>query len=401
MIQRHSPRQHPQRRGWIAPIVALALVVVLGAVALVLDRLWLDMAAGEAEGVAETAAIAAARELASDDALRMPEPGPDGRIAAAKLAAENVAALNHVAGQAHTLDSSAGDIRFGVKLKVEDTGEIKFVETIHEPRSARVVAQRTHAGGNPVALFLRGLTKVEAGEVRGEAEASIDNHVVGLQAVGGTRVPLLPLAILARDPNGKRQDTWQIQIDNRLGADKYRYDPSTRQVHPGSDGIPEIILTSASAGADSAIANMAFFDVHGRVGRFPLEEQLRLGLSPLDLERRDGRFLLTKGPERFPAVRSVTKKSAAALQAIIGECRAALLYQNFTQPDRNAPGHIESAGLVAGRVMAVELSGGMNWRLVFQPGVLATHSAVLPADLGLVGVTAPANKYVYQLKLTQ
>ena len=400
-LRRNHLREDPNRRGWLAPIVALALVVVLSAVALVIDRLWLDMATEEAQGVAESAAVAAARELASDDALRMPEPAPDGRIAAAKLAAENVASMNHVAGQAYVLDSDSGDITFGIKVDVEETGEVKFVETVHEPRSVRMVAQRLHARGNPVALFVRGLTHVAAGEVRSQAEASIDNHVVGFQSVGGARVPMLPLAILAKDPLGQRQDTWQIQIENRLGEDKYRFDPTNGKVVAGSDGIPEIVLNPSPPGADPVTANMAFFDIHGQAGRFPLEEQIRLGWSPQDLERRDGRFLMVRGPELFPARVTLSKPTADALKSIVGECRAVLLYENFQQGDPNAYGTIQSSGLVAGRVMAVQESDGMNYRLVFQPGVLATHSAVLPSDLGMAGVTAHASKYVYQLKLTQ
>ena len=400
-LRRDHLREYPNRRGWLAPIVALALVVVLSAVALVIDRLWLDMATEEAQGVAESAAVAAARELASDDALRNPLPGPDGRIAAARLAAINVASLNHVAGQAYVLDPVSGDLKVGVKLEVEETGEIKFVETVHEPRSVHVVAQRLHARGNPVALFVRGLTHVAAGEVRAQAEATIDNHVVGLQSVGGARVPMLPLAILAKDPLGQRQDTWQIQIENRRGEDKYRFDPSRHEVVAGTDGIPEIVLHPAAPGADPASANMACFDVHGQAGRFPLEEQIRWGWSPQDLERRDGRFLMTRGPEVFPARATLSQQSAVAFKSIVGECRAVLLYENLTQAEPSSPITIQSSGLVAGRVMAVQESSGMSYQLVFQPGVLATHSAVLPSDLQMAGVTAQASKYVYQLKLTQ
>lgn len=401
MIRHSRLRTCPNRRGWLAPIVGLALVVVLGLAALVVDRLWLDMATEEAVSVAEAAAIAAVRELASDDDLRSPEPPPDARLAAAKLAAENVAAMNHVAGQAFNLQPDSGDLQFGLKLTVEDTGEIRFVETIHQPRSVRVVAQRSHARGNPVALFVRGLTQQAAGEVRAEAEATIDNHVVGLQSLGGARVPMIPLAILSHDPLGQRQDTWQMQIENRRGSDEYRYDPLSHAVHEGADGIPEIVLHPAAVGAELATANLAFFDVHGEVGRFPLEEQLKLGWSAQDLERRDGRFLMTRGPEAFPARATVTKQTAAALQSTIGECRAVMLYLNIPSADPSSMPRIQSAGLVAGRVMAVRQTDGTNYQVVFQPGVLATHSAVLPTDLGIVGGTAQASKYVYQMKLTQ
>lgn len=400
-MRRQQLRRNQSRRGWLAPIVAFAMVVVMGAVALVLDRLWLDMATGEAQAVAEAAVLASARQLASDDDLRSPEAAPDARIAAATLAAENVASMNRVAGQPYRLDSSAGDLTFGVNLEVEETGEIKFVETINNPRSARMVAQRTHARGNPVALFLTGLTHVGGGEVRATAEATIDNHIVGFQSVAGARVPMLPLAILANDPSGQRQDTWKVQIEQRRGPDNYHFDPSTGEVHSGADGIPEITLTPVSERDASQAANMAFFDIHGKVGRFPLAEQIRLGWSAEDLERRDGRFVFTSGPQMFPARPVISKTSAAALKAIVGECRGVLLYQGGTSTaDKNSI-RIQSAGLVAGRVMAVRELGGGEYQLVFQPGVLASRSAVRPADLGIADAGASANPYIYQLKLTQ
>ncbi len=402
-IRQSSPRENQSRRGWLAPIVGLALIVVMGAVALVLDRLWLDMAAGEAQTVAEAAALAAARQLANDDDLRSPLPADETRIAAAKVAAENVASMNRVAGQPFNLSAAAGDMKFGVNVQVEETGEIKFVETIHNARSVQVVAQRTHARGNPVALFIRGLTHVSSGEVRGNAEATVDNHIVGVQSVGGAHVPMIPLAILANDPSGKRQDTWQVQIEQRLGSDKYRFDNATGAIEPGEDGIPEITLVPglASGGRDQNSTNMAFFNVHGQVDHFPLTEQIQLGLSPSDLERRDGRFLFLTGPEVFVAQASISNESADALKSIMGECRCVLLYQNLATSGDPGQYRIQSAGLVAGRVMAVQVIGGAEYRLIFQPGVLATRSAVRPADVGLADVSATANPYIYQLKLTQ
>lgn len=399
-IQRQSVAGNQRRQGWLAPIVALMLVVVMGAVALVLDRLWLDMATTEAQAISEASALAAARQLASDDDLRSPEPTPEARIAAATVAAQNVAALNHIAGQPYALDPSAGELTFGVNVAVEDTGDIKFIETIHQPRVARATVQRTRDKGNPVALFLRGLTRVPNGEVHAQAEATIDDHIVGFQSVGGSHVPMLPLAILQTDPTGKRQDTWQVQIEQRRGKDAYRLDPSTGEVHPGSDGIPEITLTPSSASDPARQTNMSFFDVHGQAGHFPLAEQIRLGWSASDLERRDGRFTLTSGPEMFPSRPSISKTSAQAAKEIIGECRGVLLYREVA-PTAGSTSRIMSAGLAAGRIMAVQELGGGETRLVFQPGVLATRCAVRPVDLEMANVDAAANKYIYQLKLTQ
>jgi hypothetical protein len=75
------------------PVVAVALLVIGAAIALALDRAWIDGAQVELTTATDAAALAAARELAGDDLLR---PGIDasGRVAAARLAAMRVAALN-------------------------------------------------------------------------------------------------------------------------------------------------------------------------------------------------------------------------------------------------------------------------------------------------------------------
>lgn len=400
-MQRQIVRIAQRRRGWLAPVVALSLVIIMGAVALVLDRLWLDMATTEAQAISEASALAAARELASDDDLRGPQTPPESRIAAATVAAQNVASMNHISGQTYAFDPSAGELTYGVNVTAEDTGETKFIETSHDPRAARIVVQRTRNKGNPVALFLRGITRVPNGEVRAQSEATIDNHIVGFQTVAGSRVPMLPLAILANDPAGRRQDTWKVQIEQRRGTDQYRFDPTTGEVHTGSDGIPEITLTPASVKGAARQTNMAFFDVHGQAGHFPLAEQIKLGLSTDDLERRDGRLVQVSGPELFPARSTVSKTSADALKQIIGQCRGIMLYLDSPTTAGSTSQRIMSAGFAAGRVMAVKEQGGGEVTLVFQPGVLATRTAVRPVDLGMADVDAAANKYLYQMKLTQ
>lgn len=377
------------------------LVVVMGGVALVLDRLWLDMAVSEAQSVADVAALAAARQLANDDDLRSAPPEDAVRIAAAKVAAVNVAAMNRVAGKPFELLPEAGDLQFGVNVQVEETGEVKFIETIHRARAVRAVAQRTQVRGNPVALLIRGLTHLPGGDVLASAEATIDNHIVGFQTVGGARVPMIPLAILANDPTGLRQDTWQIQIEQRRGSDNFNFDSTTGKIQPGPDGIPEITLLPANQDNDPNSTNMGFFDVHGEVDRFPLPEQIRLGWSPADLERRDGRFLFIKGPEVFLAQSAITNPTADALNAILGECRGAMLYQNMPTTGDRSQLRIQSAGLVAGRVVAVQVTDAGKYQIVFQPGVLASRSAVRPSDMGMADADVAASPYIYQLKLTQ
>jgi hypothetical protein len=424
LIRRSNFRKPQARNGWLAPIMALVLFVMLGLFALVLDRLWLDMASAEAQGVAESAALAAARELVSDDLLKIPAPDPEDRIERAKGAAINVASLNNVAGQPMLLDADQGDIRFGTNLTVEDTGEVLFVESNFEVHSVRVVAQRTRARRNPVALFFGGLTKLPEGDVGAMAEATIANQIIGLQTVGGARIPALPLAILARAPAGSTLPTWHDQIELRRGADRYSYDSVGQTVVSIQDGIPEIILTAPGTGSEITTSNMRLFCVHGQQDGTSFEDQIRLGWGDQHLTQRDGRILTTNGPEYFPAAKSVPSGCLVALKEMIGQCRVVMLFQDEWDTQNSGWGRIQSAGLVAGRIMAVIEENGQSPQIVFQPAVLATRCAMLASDLNDPGATAvvsgtasgaassatasgsssqaaTANKYIYQFKLTQ
>lgn len=409
----------------------MVLVVVLGIIALVLDRLWLDMASEEAQGVAEAAALAAARELASDDDLRFPEPAPEERIRLARTSAENVATMNRVAGQPFDLDSTAGDVQFGVKLKVDGTDEIRFVETIHAPRHVRVTAQRSHARGNSVSLFLRGITGVEAGEIRAISEATIDNCIVGMQSVGGTKVPVLPMSILWNDPTGRQKATWREQIVLRRGQDHYRYNITERKVEAGSDGIPEIVLscespestngtstallaatiaTSGAAGAGifaaDALAgktqpNLVFLRFPGPAGETSVPQQIQQGLGSENLDRYDGRILITPPLPKYSASLTFNQTVSVAMQSILGECRAAFIHSEMVEDGSEGNAEVQSAGLIAGRVMAVIETGPSQYQLVFQPGILATRCAMTVSDLPDANWQVPENKYVFQLKLSQ
>ena len=77
--------------------IALALLVVGGAMALVFDRLWQDAAFLELRSAGEAAALAAANRLAGDESLRK-EPDWESLCQEARTAAADVAAKNLVGG---------------------------------------------------------------------------------------------------------------------------------------------------------------------------------------------------------------------------------------------------------------------------------------------------------------
>ncbi|MBC7819560.1 MAG: hypothetical protein IAG10_21975, partial [Planctomycetaceae bacterium] len=155
------------------PALALALLVVMLGAALVIDRLWLDMAYAELQRAAEASALAAGHELASDDLLRE-EPNTSARLMKARLAAARIAAENRVAGGSLLINTDDdGDVRFGQLVEV--TGQTVFLEDEVDPTSVVVNAQRTSRRKSAIWLAMQSLMGPNSADVVASAEATLDN----------------------------------------------------------------------------------------------------------------------------------------------------------------------------------------------------------------------------------
>lgn len=408
MIQRirlQSGRR--DRRGVIAPLVAVSLLAVMGCVALVLDRLWLEAAMVELRTCAEAAALAAAGELANDDALRSDaDPVSDRKrnLSRARRIARRIAARNRVAGEAVILNTDPkGDVRFGRLILRSETGRTQFLETNLEPTSVLVTALRTRSRGNPVALFIRGLTGQLVGNVAAYAEATIDNRVVGIRPFDGCPAPVLPLAILQRDSSGQRTTTWNMQIDRRAGQDRFTYDRQSGEVLPRPDGIPEIVLSSISSDQTADEANVQLIELGTNIETDRLLRQIQRGWTVEDLETTQGELRFDGRPIDLHCTAVIPTAVQSQLATTTGQNRICLLYTQHEATGRLGSGRIRCTGMVAGRVMAVSTQAGGACRIVFQPGVLTTRTAILADRRSRTSGDrrALANPYIYKLHLTQ
>ena len=408
MLRTHSrPLRSPPRRGLTTPAVAVALLVAMGGLALILDRLWLDAADLELTTAAESAALAAARELASDDLLR-PKADPAGRMQAAREAAAWVAGQNLVAGDPVTLDSDAqGDVQLGRLVLDQHEQQVRFEESDENPTTVVVTAQRTRSMSNPVGLFVTGLTGIPFGDVVSRVEATIDNRIVGVRPFEGAPVPALPLAIWLKDPTQQRRDTWEQQIEARRGADTYGFDAATGQVFRDSDGLPEIVLRSQSRDRNSDDSNLLVLDIGTALQDHEVVRQFASGWTADDLAGLDGELRVSpSNPEKFPAAPKLTHDDREALENLIGEPRICLLYSDARTNGSSSLLQATCVRLVAIRVLAVRDSSNGSCELIAQPCVFATRTALLdeqsPYHTGLASeaTTDNANKYIYKLQLT-
>jgi hypothetical protein len=401
-MQRRIVSVRLSRRGSLIPAVAAALLVVGAAMALVLDRLWIDAAALEMRTATEAAALAGAAGLANDDRLRS-DFVPAALAERVRDRAANVAAKNLVVGEPLQLDTSSNsDILIG--QLVDRDGRMTFLETESDARAVTVIGRRTRSRSNPIALLMRDVSGRSDADLVVSSQASIDNRVVGVQPIDGAAAPLLPLAILESDPAGLRRDTWVAQVEQREGADSWSFDAATHSVRPQPDGIPEIVLRSARLGADAqeqAAANVRCVDLGTRLGDRGVSLQVEYGISKLDLAPWGGSLRFDLGTVQLDSTTVLPDASQVALQHALGQPRVCLVYAQSATGGTTADAVVTATRLVAGRVMAVAHGSRGEAEIVFQPCVMTTRCAIL-ADGSLSANAAEpyANPYIYKLHLT-
>ncbi|MEZ6066299.1 MAG: pilus assembly protein TadG-related protein, partial [Planctomycetaceae bacterium] len=153
------------RRGSLLPVIAVAILVIGGCLALVLDRLWLTAARTELRNATESAVLAAAARLADDERLDEAPDASERLTQSSMLAARNAAAGNLVAGQPVGTDPSSGvDVRFGHHVPSDIGGPATFLETNVLPTSVQVQTIKTRRMGNPIARMFGGLVGEEYGD---------------------------------------------------------------------------------------------------------------------------------------------------------------------------------------------------------------------------------------------
>lgn len=404
--------QRSQRRGSMALAAMMSLLVIVGGVALALDRLWLDSAKTELEAAVEAAALRGGQLLASDDLLRL-DADVDAQLERARQEAGRIAGENFIAGESVELDlSPEGDIRFGRLVRRDRTGEHVFIETTDRPDSVVVRGLHSRSRNNPVATFLNSVRNNEGADVSALSEASVDNRVVGFQPLSGAPVPAMPLAILREAEDGDARESWMAQIEDRQGGDQYGFDEQTGQVTEGPDGIPEIRLRSAVRRGDPDKANVHLFDVKGTTTTDELLQHVRSGWTDLDLPKRLPELRFDQGPHQLETVSGINGPVPRVLRDSIGQCRILFLYDKFLATGRSGAGRLQVTEAVAGRILSVEVLEDDGCELIIQPGVMTTRTAILASqddDLKTNSRTnrdaegrpeQVANRYIYKLQIT-
>jgi len=367
------------RRGNIIVLSAGALVIAFAFTAFTVDVGYITLTKAELQKTSDAAALAAVIELG--DAI-----GP-GKIAtqaqaetSARAAAVAVSAANRGGGKTSVFADGNRDVRFGRYQWDNDAGEFVKEWGVTPYNMAEVTLHRDQSGSTagdaPLDLFFAPVIGHKKASVLSKSTVAMQAGV-GFQKIPGQNIGVLPIALDV--------PTWDNLINHNIGTDDYRYDPVTKTVSNGPDGIREVNLYP-EGNVVLPPGNRGTVDF-GHTGNSTADivRQIRYGLNDSDWAALAQQGITELRWDTEPLnIEGDTGLSAGIkddLEFIKGQPRAIPLFSSVSGPGNNAVYTI--VRFVGIRIMYVNLTGKpATKRVVIQPAPFSDFS-VIPGDVEL------------------
>lgn len=381
--QSRTRRPRGQRRGAIAVLAAVLLVVVFAMVAFAVDVGYLLLARAEAQRSADAAAMAAAWELVNDE---FHEGKFDDNHDAARLAAIQYAQLNTVGRVTPTLDanwtnSASGDIVMGRLTNPSNpTSDLMFGNS-QKYNAVRIIVRRTANQNGEVPFFFANLLGVNSASITAEATAAFMDGVSGFRVTETSgKSTLMPFVI--------HEDTWNDYLSHPAKfSDSHSYSASSDSVTSGGDGTPEIRMFAQGTkgnGKSGQVApgNFGTVDI-GNVNNAATDllRQIREGPSMNDMSAHGGEVALDPVSKtmNLNGDTGMTVSMMAALEEIVGQPRTIMVYREVVESGNNADFTI--TGFVGVTVVDFALTGN-DKHILIQPTAVVDRTAISTAIEG-------------------
>lgn len=365
------------RRGNVIVLSASALVMVFAFTAFTVDVGYITLTTAELQKTSDAASLAAVIDL-TDAFGKGPLVTQSQAETNARAAAVSVAGSNRGGGLASVYANSARDVRFGhygwdsaTETYVKEWGVTPYnlVEvTLHRDQAGST------SGDGPLDLFFAPVLGHDNANVFGRSAAAVQAGV-GFRKVPGQNIGVLPIALDV--------PTWDNLINNGVGTDNYRYNPATKTVTSGSDGIKEVKLYP-EGNVNLPPGNRGTVDFGGlNNSTADLSRQIRYGLNDSDWAALAEQGITELRWDTEPlSIQGDTGLSAGIkddLESIKGMPRAIPLFSQVSGPGNNAIYTI--VRFVGVRIMYVKLTGSPAQKtVVVQPAPFSDFS-VIPGEV--------------------
>ena len=401
------------RRGammlWSVWVLMAMLVIVAG----VFNVIWLSFVRTEARRHAESAVIAGGHAYLSDDMLRASQQPFELDARAVRSRNAVVDYLRQASDPSLAAIITYDDVDLSspqAESEVDQTG--LSIPATNTPEEIRVTYGKSH-GNDQIRMFFSGLTNVGNARIGVSAAANIEHAPVGFLPGGHLTIPLLPFGILEQvttdSATGHTGGIWSRDIEAACGLDNLAWNPESHSVAQGPDGLPEITMKlSCDSHGDSAdsfiplrLSAVAPTDNSSQVVNW-----MQNGVSSEDLKSLGLSQLSFPSTISAATLQRVECANVAAwLQSHTGHSFIVCLCHPAAEQTKTTTNSASTSiatlstvqldRAVAARIMACGVSPSGEVRVVLQPCVLITSTAVMS-----MSPQAALNRYVYSVRLS-
>lgn len=372
------------RRGNILVLAAGALVMILGFTAFAVDIGYISLTRAQLQNAADAAALASAFELAAGN--NPSQTTSSQTETAARQAAVDVAAANAAGGVSAVYLNSATDVEFGQRTWNSATNSWQDTWGVAPYNLVKVTAHRDRSstssnptGDQPLNLFFA--------PALGQTTASLSvSSTAALVTAAGFRIAAASNATASALPIAFDLPSWDALLAG-TGSDNFKYDPVTKTVSSGSDGIKEIDLYPYG-NQDLTSGNRGTVDLgNPNNSTADLCRQIENGVNATDLSYFGGVIRTDLGPLYLNGDTGISAGIKSSLELIKGKPRAIPIFTAVSGPGNNATFTVVK--FVGIRIMDVQLTGGEK-RVIAQP------ATVIDASFFSSQTAGSTNQYIYQ-----
>ncbi len=371
-----NSREEQQNRQGAVMVLAIGLLIMLFAfTALAVDIGYITLTRAELQKSADAAALAANLELYSGWGVAKTKTSSEV-AAAARNAAVAVASQNEAGGLSSTFIDPNVDVRLGHRQWSEDAEKWGINWGVTPYNVVEVTVRRNNYGSAngdlPLGLWFAPVIGPENAVLKVSSIAAL-RPAGAVRKIPGMTVGILPFTLDV--------GTWGALMDDmmkdKVGQDKYSYDPKTGMVSNGDDGKLEVDLYPYG-NPDLPPGNRGTVDFgHFGNSTADITRQILYGLNATDLSYYpDSKIdLINDLPMDVSGDTGISAGFEEQLKEIIGEPRMLPLFDYVSGPGENAVYHVVK--FVPVQIVYVKLSGKPSSKKVFiQPATFFDPTVV-------------------------
>jgi Flp pilus assembly protein TadG len=353
------------RRGATLVLLTIMLAVIMGLLAFAVDIGYTQAAKTQLQRTADSAAMAACWELMEVEQL---DGAPSDQDSRTRGEANSYMALNKVLQQTPGLSTT--DVKIGYLSDPSDPSCVMVYNDPDKFNAVQVRVRRTSSQNGSVGLFFGRVLGTNSVEMESTATAAFIKQIKGFRAPESDEtLGILPIAL--------DQDTWNAMLAG-AASDNWHYNPTTKAITAGSDGVLEMNLYPQGIGWPG---NRGTVDIGGTDNSTAvLSRQISEGLNAEDLEPHGGKLEFdSEGKLYLNGDTGISAGIKDDLASIIGKPRMIPIFESASGNGNNCWYTI--VDWVGVRILEVKLTGPMSQkRVIIQPAKYLAAEAINNED---------------------